>query len=228
MNRSVEYWLTAQWKATGLANDALPASVLAAELRRLTSQWEKTFDGLGSWLGKQLVQRVQKHADTQLENSLRGKGFKVKFVQTREMQEAFAGTVQEQVGLIKSIPQQYMSEVQGLVMRSVSRGRDLAYLTKELTERFHITYRRAKFIARDQNNKATSVMQAARQMQLGITEGIWNHSHAGKHPRPSHVAANGKRFNLATGLEVEGEKIMPGEKPNCRCTWQPIIPGFED
>jgi SPP1 gp7 family putative phage head morphogenesis protein len=111
-------------------------------------------------------------------------------------------------------------------MRSVARGRDLSYLTDELQKRYGITRRRAALIARDQNNKATSVMQAARQQSLGITQGIWKHSHAGKEPRPSHVKADGKVFELSKGMYLDGKWVMPGEEINCRCTWSPVIPGL--
>ena len=103
---------------------------------------------------------------------------------TTPMNNALQATITENVGLIRSIPERYFTEVEGLVMRSVARGRDLSYLTDELQKRYGITRRRAALIARDQNNKATSVMQAARQKSLGITQGIWRHSHAGKEPRP--------------------------------------------
>ncbi len=99
---------------------------------------------------------------------------------TAPMNNALQATIAENVGLIRSIPEKYFTEVEGLVMRSVARGRDLSYLTDELQKRYGITRRRAALIAHDQNNKATSVMQAARQQSLGITQGVWKHSHAGK------------------------------------------------
>ncbi|ELZ1101181.1 TPA: phage head morphogenesis protein, partial [Escherichia coli] len=87
--------------------------------------------------------------------------------------------------------------------------------------------RRAETIARDQNNKATAVIQSERQKKLGITKGIWRHSHAGKQPRPSHVKADGKEFDLDKGLYLDGEWVLPGEAINCRCTWSPVIPGID-
>jgi len=227
MSRSVSYWVVVEYNGTELANDALDVNDLARELQRLTIQWQTTFGRLARTLSRQLAERVTSHADKQLETGLRAKGFKVKFQQTQEMKEAFASVVQENVDLIKSIPEQYLTQVKGLVMRSAGRGRDVAYLAEELKKRFDITHRRAVFIARDQNNKATSVMTAARQMQLGITQGMWKHSHAGKQPRISHVRADGKLFQLDKGMKIDGELIMPGEEPNCRCVWEPIIPGFE-
>ncbi|ELV4297825.1 phage head morphogenesis protein, partial [Salmonella enterica] len=93
--------------------------------------------------------------------------------------------------------------------------------------RYGITRRRAALIARDQNNKATSVMQSARQRSVGITEGIWRHSRAGKTWRPSHVKANGKRFDLRKGMFLDGKWVLPGEEINCKCGWEAVISGLE-
>ena len=63
-----------------------------------------------------------------------------------------------------------------------------------------ITWSLAVIIARDQNNKATASMTRARQNELGITEAIWVHSGAGKHPRPTHVAMNGAKYDVKKGM----------------------------
>ena len=72
-------------------------------------------------------------------------------------------------------------------------------------------------------------MTAARQQEAGITKGIWQHSTAGKEPRPTHVKMNGKKFDISKGFydKDEGEWVMPGQLINCRCTWRPVILGFE-
>jgi uncharacterized protein with gpF-like domain len=64
--------------------------------------------------------------------------------------------------------------------------------------------------------------------QLGITEAIWVHSGAGKHPRPTHVAMNGKKYDVNKGMWDPAVKrwIFPGEEINCRCVSRSIIPGF--
>nr|WP_277347156.1 phage minor head protein [Collimonas pratensis] len=132
----------------------------------------------------------------------------------------------EQVGLIKSIASQHLTEVQGLVMRSVADGRDLGTLAKGLEDRYGITKRRAALIARDQNNKATATITRVRQDSLGITEAVWMHSHAGKHPRPSHVAANGKRYTIKEGMYLDGVWTWPGREIGCRCISKSVIPGL--
>ncbi|MFQ8888678.1 MAG: hypothetical protein ACLR7Z_10430 [Bilophila wadsworthia] len=51
------------------------------------------------------------------------------------MSDVARALFEENVNLIKSIPQHYFTEVTGLVQRSASMGRDVAFLTDELHKR---------------------------------------------------------------------------------------------
>lgn len=228
MQKSVVYWLSANYKASGaaVAMDASPAVFMRDAVRKLAKRWAKQFDDIAQKLAERFAGDAMKNSDVSLRNALDVAGLTVEFKMTAPMNNALQATIAENVGLIRSIPEKYFTEVEGMVMRSVARGRDLKTLTDELQNRYGITRRRAALIARDQNNKATSVMQAARQQSLGITEGIWRHSHAGKEPRPSHVKADGQKFDLSKGLYLDGKWTMPGEEINCRCSWSPVIPGL--
>lgn len=228
MQKSVVYWLTANYKASGaaVAMDASPAVFMRDAMRKLARRWTKSFDDIAKKLASRFAGDAMNNSDVSLRNALDTAGFTVEFKMTAPMNNALQATITENVGLIRSIPEKYFTEVEGMVMRSVARGRDLGTLTDDLQKRYGITRRRAALIARDQNNKATSVMQAARQKSLGITQGIWRHSHAGKEPRPSHVKADGKMFDIDKGMYLDGKLVMPGEEINCRCTWSPVIPGL--
>lgn len=229
MNDSVVYWLKANYRASGaMAMDASPAVFMRDAMKKLARKWQKRFDDVAAKLADRFAGQAQKNSDVSLYNALETAGFTVPFKMTPAMNNALQATIAENVGLIRSIPEQYLSQVEGLVMRSVGRGRDLEYLTVALQKRYGITRRRAAFIALDQNNKATSVMQAARQQSIGIKEGEWAHSGAGKHPRHSHVKAGKekKRFRLDKGCYIDGEWIFPGQLPGCKCGWRPIIPGL--
>jgi len=138
-------------------------------------------------------------------------------------------SVEEQVKLISNIPQQYFTQVQGAVMRSVQTGRDLNQLSKDLQKRLKIEKKRAALIARDQNNKMTANFVRVRQQELGIKQAIWVHSLGGKVPRPSHKKNDGKPYDVEKGWydPDEGEYIQPGMLINCRCVSRSIIPGFE-
>lgn len=230
MQKAIVYWLTANYKACGaaVAMDASPAVFMRDAMRKLAKRWTKRFDDMAQKLAARFATDAMSNTDASLNSALKDAGFTVQFKMTSQMNNALQATISENVGLIRSIPDKYFTEVEGLVMRSVARGRDLSYLTDELQKRYGITRRRAALIARDQNNKATSVMQAARQMSLGITQGIWRHSHAGKEPRPSHKNADGKLFDLDKGMYLDEKWVMPGEEINCRCTWSPVLSFLKD
>lgn len=232
MNRSYLYWIKACYRANEprMAMDASPARELQATLNRLGRFWLRRFSKGSMALAEHFAKRSYQQSDAALRRILREAGFSVKFKLTRELNDVIQAVVAENVALIKSIPQQYHTQVQGSVMRSVQTGRDLDGLTKEIMKHHHVSFDRAKFIARDQNNKATSSILKARQTDLGIKEGVWLHSHAGKVPRKTHLANNGNRFNIAEGWFDPDPKvrrhIMPGELINCRCVWKPVIPGL--
>jgi len=55
------------------------------------------------------------------------------------------------------------------------------------------------------------------------------HSHAGKEPRPSHLANDGKPYKIAEGWYDPDEKkyVWPGTLINCRCFSKPVVAGFD-
>lgn len=232
MNKSVSYWLLADYKANPptMAQDATPASILRATMRKLTRRWLRQFDQVAEKLASGFAKSTQGAADNTMMKMLKDAGFAVKFTQSAEMADAYSSVIGENVGLIKSIPAKYLADVEGDVMRSVQAGRDLKQLQTDLLDRYDITKKRAAFIARDQNNKATAVMSKARRLSVGITQAEWVHSGGGVHPRESHVKAGAdkRRYDVAKGCLIDGEYIMPGELPNCRCQSRAIIPGFDE
>ena len=230
MQRSIVYWLTAAYKANEpkIAQDnIIPAIELQDAMDDLAKQWQTKFDATAPKLAQWFAQKTKNYTDGSLQTILKDGGFAVRFEMSPVMQDAYQAVINEQVGLIKSIASEHLQEVQGLVMRSVQQGRNMGELTAELTKRYGITKRRAAFIARDQNNKATATVTRVRHKQLGITQAVWKHSHAGKHPRPSHLKADGEVYDIDKGLYLDGKWTWPGVEPNCRCTTRPIIPGIK-
>ena len=228
MNKSLTYWITAAYRQNKprMAHDASPAMVLRNIMKNLARHWMKRFDKASLELAKYFALNASKRSDSALAAILNKSGFAVKFNMTRAANDVMQATIGQQVGLIKSIAEHHLGDVEGLVMRSVQTGRDLETLNRELKHRFKLTKKRAALIARDQNNKATAAMTRVRQQELGITKAIWVHSAAGKEPRPEHVAANGKEYDVAKGMFLEGVWTWPGVEINCRCVSRPILPGL--
>ena len=231
MHRSTLYWIRATYRSreSEIALDASPARALADELRRRATQWRKMFAEKAPNLAESFVEKIDRHATNAVKQSVvAATGLSVSVKDTLVTNTVMQATVQENVSLIKSIQSEYASDVEGLVMRSVTAGRDLQTLTDELQQRYAITRRRAKLIANDQNNKATAHMARARQLSLGVTKARWMHTGGGKNPRQSHVHANGKVFELVKGLYIDGKWTFPREEINCGCVAAPIIPGVDD
>jgi len=230
MANSVDYWLQASYKANEprVASDELPASALRAAIRKLTARWQRRFNDAAPKLADYFATAVEKRSSTVLKNILKEAGLTVEFRMTNAQQDILRATIQANVELIKSIPAQYLTQVQGSVMRSVQTGRDLGTLAKELQEHHGVTRRRAAFIARSQNNMATSSMDRARRLELGLDESQWMHSGGGKHPRPTHVAMSGKRFKTEQGMWDPAVKryVFAGVEPGCRCVSRAVVKGF--
>ena len=230
LHASVFYWLRSAYRAnesTILANDASPSRDLNAAMRRLSRRWQRNFDKGAPDLAAWFAQNSAERTDAALQATLKRAGITVKFSLSQGARDVIHATTYENVSLIRSIAQQHLAEVEGIVMRSVSQGRDLKTLTDDLEERFAITRRRAVLIARDQSNKANATIQKTRQREVGITEAIWCHSRGGKHPRKSHVDFDGKRYDINDGALIDGKRIWPGTEIWCRCYSKPVLPGFD-
>ena len=92
---------------------------------------------------------AEKGAAVSLKSILKEEGFTVDFRMTRQLNDILQATVAENVNLIKSIHTMYFDQVQTVIMQAVKNGRDMEYIRKELTERFGVSERKAKIIARE-------------------------------------------------------------------------------
>jgi SPP1 gp7 family putative phage head morphogenesis protein len=212
--------------APEMANDASPARILGAVIKTLARRWQQRLEAAGPELAKHFSKSVSQRTDASLKAALRRTGMVVAFRPTRAQNDVFQATVGQNVALIKSIAQEHLTDVQGIVMRAIQSGHDLGQMTKALEEQYGVTKRRAALIATTQSALATASMNKVRQVEVGITKAIWRHSHAGRVPRPSHVAADGKEYDVTKGMFLEGVWVQPGEAINCRCYSRAIIPGL--
>lgn len=235
MHQSLLHWITLEYRANQpevvlLAADRSPAQALRAIIARVGKRWLTRFDEMAPKLADYFATAVKDRNDRALMADLRRAGMTVRFKMTGAMRDAHDAVRAENVSLIRSIAEQHLTQVETLVMRSVQQGRDLGTLTQELTARYGVTKRRAAFIAKDQNNKATATMTRVRHLELGITQAKWLHSAGGKEPRPEHVAFTGKVYDVAKGHDFgDGDgPTWPGQPINCRCVAVPIVPGFDD
>lgn len=236
MDASILYWLEAQYKKTppAFAMDAklTPSRAMQKRFKEVARQWLKRFDEAAPKIAEAYLKGLFKATDSAMRAALKDAGISVQFKMSAAMRDAFNASLDENVGLIRSIPQHYLNQVEGIVARNYAAGRDLATMVKELKALYPVTQRRAILIARDQSNKANSVVENARRLQLGITQAVWLHSGGGKHPRKYHQAASGTVYDVRKGCPIKDERtgvieyIMPGQKINCRCVSRSVLPSL--
>lgn len=129
-----------------------------------------------------------------------------------------AAFTSENVRLITSIPENLLTNVEGIISRGARRGRRASEMAKEIRERFKVTENRAKLIARDQVSKLNGELTQLRQTSLGIRKYIWRTA-LDERVRDEHAEREGREF-LWSQPPSDGH---PGEPINCRCTAEPVI-----
>jgi uncharacterized protein with gpF-like domain len=236
MHASLQYWIGAALRRDETAierlgaSDADPAAAIIKAVRALVERWQKRFDRVAPDLAEWFATAAAERSDAALMHALKRAGLTIKFRPTAAIREALRVATAENVSLIKSIAAEHLTAVEGIVLRGVSVGGDMASISDALQQQFGVAQRRASLIARDQNGKASAVIQRTRQLELGIEEAIWMHSGGGHVPRPSHLRAGRERvkYKVAEGWfdPDEGKYIFPGQLINCRCVSRPVLPGI--
>lgn len=132
------------------------------------------------------------------------------------------------VSLIESIPEQYLTQVESIVMSNVRAGGRPTTIAKSLQKQFGVTERRAKMIARDQTAKLTGDLNRIRQTSAGFEYFRWVDSGdqrvRDRHEfLTEHVTAYGKGIYKWSNppLSSDGVPIIPGSDYQCRCIAQP-------
>jgi SPP1 gp7 family putative phage head morphogenesis protein len=228
MNASLDYWLLARWSEDPptLAMDESWIGALRRTMRELAKRWTSRFDEAAPKLATYYAKRAADRAQGRLAEILKDAGMTVDFRVSPGVRTAMGAVVSDNVGLIKSIAAEHLSDVEGIVMRSASLGRDLGVMSAELRKRFDVPKKRAALISRHQNNMMTATITRVRQQEAGIERAIWVHSHAGRVPRPEHVEWDGKSYDVSKGMwsRVDNAYVWPGTPVNCRCFCRPVMP----
>lgn len=219
----------------GAMDDADGGGNVAAQARitlnALLEKYEPIFARVGKKTTKRMMSRVAKNSAVTLGMSLRqaADGITLKTdLMPPSVLEIISACTTEATGLIRLIPQKYITEVQGQVMRSIVSGNGLQDLVPFLNDKYGQNIRHARNVAMDQTRKAYSGITAGRLQALGVKKYEWLHIGGSNHPRTDHVEMSGKIYELDNppiigtmyGKQVRGK---PGDLPNCRCVMKPII-----
>ena len=122
-------------------------------------------------------------------------------------------------------------------LRQMAEGKGLPEILKQFDGMVEQRKGHAKMVARTQISTFNSLTSKARAQNLGIKKAIWKTAAdervrgnpSGKYPnsKPSHYDLDGVEFDLSKGAYINGQYLLPGTSPNCRCDYQMIIPEME-
>lgn len=222
--------------AAAIATDAkAPRPSMGPLLRKALSKWAtlwtRRIEKVSTGIARDFAVNNKNATSAAMLGKLAKAGFTVKFKPTPASTSALDAVIAENVGLIRSIPQKFLGDVEVQVWQAVMSGSDLDTLSRDIKAKYGVAWRRAALIASDQNAKAKAAMERARRLEVGITQAEWNHSHAGVDKRPSHVKAGQEKviYDVEKGWWDPDEQrwIWPGVLIHCRCFDRPVIPGFD-
>jgi SPP1 gp7 family putative phage head morphogenesis protein len=143
--------------------------------------------------------------------------------------------VHENVALVKRIPERLHGDLETMVSRAVAQGNLNKSLGEDIEERFGVSERHARLIARDQVTTFYARVNHARQKELGVKRFIWRTvqdervrgTPGGKYPNaePSHYDLEGEEFSYDDPPQPPGadEPILPGQQICCRCWSSPVF-----
>lgn len=135
---------------------------------------------------------------------------------------AIRDSVRTNVALIKTIPEKYFEQIQGMILQGIDEGKDFFSIKLDLLELNGKNLKRARVIARDQVSKMNSAVNRIRQEAIGITHYIWR-TVEDESVRSEHKALNGRKFAWS---EIPPGGYRPGEAIQCRCIAEPVLSGF--
>jgi len=126
---------------------------------------------------------------------------------------------QENVALIRSIPEEYFKKIETIVYEGTTQGSKAGSMISQIRKAGKVSENKARLIARDQTSKLNSALNQQRQQNIGVEEYIWVTADDGR-VRESHADKDGKTFRWDKPPADTGH---PGQDVNCRCVAQPII-----
>lgn len=200
--------------------------VIAGALNLVRSRWSNPqFTAIATRIARKFVTTAD---STNEQRTKRDLGIDV-FVGNQELRDYVEASIFDNVRLIESIPQQYLTQVDSIVMTNVRAGNRPSAIVKSLQKQFNITENRAKLIARDQTAKLNGDLNKMRQTAAGFPYFQWIDS-GDERVRDRHEHINDKVTAYGHGiyrwdnppLSDRGTPIIPGQDFQCRCIARPV------
>lgn len=195
--------------------------VLVGTIRSVTARWSSpAFQSVARRIAEQFVTEA---ATVNAARNRKDLGIDI-FVDNQELLDYVQASIYDNTRLITSIPEQYLTNVESIIMTNVRAGMRPSAITQLLVDQFGVTERRAKMIARDQTAKLNGDLNRIRQTAAGFPYFEWDDSDD-ERVRKRHDEIARKVTAYGPGvyrwdnppLSDRGTPIIPGSDFSCRC-----------
>ena len=222
--------LEPQYVTDSAVTDAWPEDITRMFLF-LSEKWSSPqFLKAANDTAKVYVDRLNQNNSRKFQRQMRSVGLNV-FGDSPAVENILSASIADNTRLIKSIPDQYLTNVESIVFSNMRAGLRPSAITQQLSDQFGITQNRAKLIARDQTSKANGELSKQRQIDTGFEFFKWE---TAKDVRVRDPHAKLAKQDIGFGPGVyrwdkppkndKGETIIPGQEVQCRCVAIPQTP----
>lgn len=220
---------------------------IVAAIRRVSSRFTSSlFQAQASRIATRTISRAEAKNAEEFQNSINAAvGINMNAIlRPAAIADYVQASIIENVSLIKSVPEKYFQRVESVVLEGMKSGLAPTSIAKNIQEETGVTYKRAKFIARDQMAKINSDLTRKRQMDAGIElyrsldadDVRVSGNPAGRYPNAKIKCWRISREDIGYGPGVYTVKdgasyagltnLHPGKHhPNCRCVAISLIEG---
>lgn len=133
--------------------------------------------------------------------------------------------IDENVGLISTLPDELLGDMQSIVENGFLNGRSNRDIVKDIQTQFGVSRNKAKFYATDQLSKLNADITHQQQTECGVEEYVWSSSRD-QRVRERHAQLDGTKHRWDTPPIVDtktGRRAHPGEDYRCRCVALPVF-----
>lgn len=215
--------LAREYTADGWVSDVIK------KIDELTNKWSGgLFNKYSKSIANKFVKSANKSNQTKFKREFPSFGVDV-FADNAQLKEYLDLSSFDNVALIESIRDKYLGDVRATVVQNMRAGNRPDSIVSELMEKYEVSKRKAKMIARDQTSKINGDLSEKRMRSAGFEYFQWIDSKDSR-VRDRHRAIADKVTKYGKGvyrwddlpLSSDGKRIKPGDDYQDRCTARPV------
>ncbi len=221
--------LEPQYISDAAVNDGWADQIMSVFVSLIQKWQSPSFLGAANQTAEAFVKSVNTQNQRRFNRNVKSVGIDI-FGDSPRLQDLLEASSLDNARLITTIPNQYLNQVQSIVMTNMRSGLLPRNIIGQLQNQFGVTKRRAALIARDQTSKINGEISKARQTDAGFEFFRWQTAEDSR-VRDDHEHLENQDIGYGKGVyrwdkppkDDKGVAIIPGSAINCRCVSIPVI-----